>query len=133
LRKETYKNTPQGDLIKLLPPKDFRVVEERFMDIAPGAREVKIIMELTEKSAAEFGFDIPIQYGYVKLSDFAKETINFKPREVSLHDWGDGSWLLIFEKTKTDETAFFVRIEDVKTFLLGGRRNNMKDYVFSPE
>jgi hypothetical protein len=126
MKKESLTNATEAKLSDYLKLRDLRLVEQRYLDIPPGVGEIKIIFELAKKSTVEFGFDIPIQYGYVRLTDFAKETLGFVPNEISLHDWQDGSWLLVFQK-KLDEKMFFVRYDDVKYYIQNARKNQFAD------
>ncbi|MDR0943642.1 MAG: hypothetical protein LBM41_03825 [Ruminococcus sp.] len=126
MKKESLKDATEVRLADYLKLKDLRLVEQRYLDIPPGVGEIKIIFELAKKSTIEFGFDIPIQYGYVRITDFAKETLGFLPNEISLHDWQDGSYLFV-TKNKLDEKMFFVRYDDVKYYIQNARKNQLAD------
>jgi hypothetical protein len=124
MKKESMTDVEKIKLETYLKPKDFRLVEQRYIEIPHGVGEIMIIIELSKKSQREYGFDIPLQYGYVRITDFAKDTLGFTPKEVSLHDWQDGSWLLVI-RNMTDEKMFFAADSDVQSFIKNARRNQL--------
>ncbi len=121
-----HRNAKIVKLSDFIIKEKFRTIMSNCRHVRGGVSEIPVEIQMKMPFAEKLSFYVPwdcVMYGFVRDKKNIFKDGSFNCTKISLSDWGDGRFQLMFESSKeTDELVYFVESDDVRKLLEGCMR-----------